>query len=93
MIKNQKIEYIKYNRNKEALLIDDKYIFNFSRIQKNKSKLYRCSYYKKSSKCSAYIKFKLENTIEDYDPKHNHNIEEITGARARAKSEIKNKIK
>ena len=39
-----KIEYIKSNRNKEALLIDDKYIFNFIRIQKNKSKLYRCSY-------------------------------------------------
>ena len=31
--------------------------------------------YKKSSKCSTYIKIKLDNTIEDYDPKHNHNIE------------------
>jgi hypothetical protein len=85
-----KIEYIKSNLNKEELFIDDKYIFNFSRIKKNKSKLYRCSYYKKSSKCSAYIKNKLDNTIEDYHPKHNHNIEEIAGARA--KSEIKNKI-
>ena len=54
--------------------------------------MYRCSYYKKSAKCSAYIKIKLDNTIEDYDSKHNHNVEEIAGARARVKSEIKNKI-
>ena len=77
-----KIIYIKTNRNKEALLIDDKLIFNFSLIQKNKSKLYRFSYYKKSLKCSAYIKIKLDNTIEDYAPKHNYNIEEIAGPRA-----------
>lgn len=54
-----KIEYIKTNRNHEAILIDNKYIFNFSRIKANQSKLYRCSYYKKSAKCSIFLKIKL----------------------------------
>ena len=88
----QKIEYIKTSRNKDANLIDNKYIFNFSRIQANKSMLYRCSYYKKSSKCGAFIIIKTDNSIEEYEPKHYHKVEEIAGARARAKSEIKEKI-
>ena len=45
-----KIEYIKTNRNHEAVLIDDKYIFNFNRIQANQTILYGCSYYKKNRK-------------------------------------------
>ena len=45
-----KIEYIKTNRNHEAILIDNKYIFNFNRIQANQIILYRCSYYKKNRK-------------------------------------------
>lgn len=84
---NPKIEYIKTNRNHEAILIDNKYIFNFNRIQE---------YYigahiiKKIAKCSALIKIKLE--IEKYQSNHYHNIKETAGANARAKSEIKDKI-
>ena len=87
---NPKIEYIKTNRNHEAILIDNKYIFNFNRIQDNQTILYRCSYYKKIAKCSALIKIKLE--IEKYQSNHYHNIKETAGANARAKSEIKDKI-
>ena len=82
-----KIEYIKTNRNHEAILIDNKYIFNFNRIQE---------YYigahiiKKIAKYSALIKIKLE--IEKYQSNHYHNIKETAGANARAKSEIKDKI-
>lgn len=84
---NPKIEYIKTNRNHEAILIDNKYIFNFNRIQE---------YYigahiiKKIAKYSALIKIKLE--IEKYQSNHYHNIKETAGANARAKSEIKDKI-
>ena len=42
-----KIEYIKNSRNKDTILIDSQHIFTFSRTQSNKSKLYRCSFYKK----------------------------------------------
>ena len=45
-----KIEYIKTNRNHEAILIDNKYIFNFNRIQANQIIFYRCSYYNKNRK-------------------------------------------
>ena len=87
-----KIEYIKTNRNHEAILIDNKYIFNFSRIQANQSKIYRCSYYKKSTKCTTFIKIKLDQIMEKYESNHNHNIKETAGVKARAKSEIKDKL-
>ena len=41
------IEYITSNRDKEGLVIDNKYIYNFIRKDKNNIKLYRYTYYKK----------------------------------------------
>ena len=33
----------------------------------------------KNAKCGAFIKIKIDNSIEEYYPKHNHNIEELAG--------------
>lgn len=87
------IDYITSNRDKEGLVIDNKYIYNFIRKDKNNSKLYRCTYYKKNNKCKSFIKIKENKAVLEYDGNHNHEISDKSAPKARTKSLIKSEIK
>ena len=64
-------------RKNEQLIVDDVYLFNLQKTNKDKSKYYKCVEYKTLSKFSAYIKLNDKDEIIKYDNKHNHNAHEI----------------
>lgn len=92
MIKNPKIEFIKSSRNKEQIILDNKYIYNFASEDKKGNKNYKCNYYKTVNKCSSSIKLNKEKNIVKYEDYHNHEVNIIKASAAKAKSEIKNII-
>ena len=50
MNKKPKIGIISSCRNKDQILLEDKYIYNHSNTDKKGNKLYKCTYYKKENK-------------------------------------------
>ena len=92
MNREPKIEFIKSNRNKEQIVVDNKYLYNFYSSDKKGNKSYRCTSYKTINKCKSTIKLNSSNKIISYDHEHNHIISEKKAPRAKAKSEIKNKL-
>ena len=89
MIKNPKIEFIKSCRNKDQLIIDNKYIDNFASEDKKGNKTFKCSLYKTINKCSSSIKLDKDNNKLKYEDYHNHEISNIKDTAAKAESEIK----
>ena len=83
-------------KNKDMLLVDDIYLYNLIKINKDKSKLYRCNQYKTYSKCQAFIKLNEKEEIIKFNSTHNHIENEIhtikEESRKKLKSEIKNSI-
>jgi len=51
MDQNLKIEFSETNEGKEQVIINRKFIFNFSTLKKNNSKVYRCTEYRTKNKC------------------------------------------
>ncbi len=62
---NPHIEFALSKRDKEQVIIDNKYIYNFYKLLKNDIKSYKCTYYKKS-KCPSYIKLNKDKNIIEY---------------------------
>ena len=50
MINNPKIDFIKSSRNKDQLILNDKYIYNFTSEDKKGNKTFKCSLYKTINK-------------------------------------------
>ena len=50
------IKKVKSNREEDAYIQDNEYYFLFEWYMKDGCKLYRCKYYRKNSKCPAYLK-------------------------------------
>ena len=92
MNKEPKIEFIKSNRNKDQIAVDNKYLYNFYSSDKKGNKSYRCTSYKTINKCKSTIKLNSSNKIISYNHEHNHIISDKKAPRAKAKSEIKNKL-
>ena len=93
MSNNLNIEFISSTRNKEQIILDKKYIYNYSHTDKKDNKIYKCSYYKTDNKCSSYIKLNRNRNITEFKDYHNHNISNKKAPRAKARSEIKKILK
>ena len=63
MNNNLNIEFISSTRNKEQIILDKKYIYNYSHTDKEDNKIFKCSYYKTDNKCSSFIKLNKNRSI------------------------------
>ena len=84
------IKHTKSNKNKDMLIVDNKYKMHFIKNLKKDIKLYRCEKYKRD-KCPAYIKINGDD-LKEYNNDHNHNPDEIKIQNESIRKEIKNNI-
>ena len=61
MNKGPKLEFIKSNRNKDQLVVDNKYLYNFYCSDKKGNKSYRCTSYKTINKYKSTLKLNSTN--------------------------------
>ena len=80
------------NRNKEMLLVDEKYHFNLINTYKDGTKLFKCKEYKTKFKCQAFIKMENEQIL-DFSNEHNHILNENKIKKDEIRKEIKSEIK
>ncbi|KAL6612924.1 hypothetical protein U3516DRAFT_751116 [Neocallimastix sp. 'constans'] len=80
MDQNLKIEFSETNEGKEQVIINRKFIFNFSTLKKNNSKVYRCTEYRTKNK---YLHKHLEKECDV----------SISITKHRIKKEIRNQSK
>ncbi|KAL6631732.1 hypothetical protein U3516DRAFT_533229, partial [Neocallimastix sp. 'constans'] len=57
---------------KEQIIINKKYKHNFSKTEKDNSKVYICTDYKTSYKCKSFIILNNKKEILKYESLHNH---------------------
>jgi hypothetical protein len=89
-----KITFKKYKsqRNKDLLIVNEKYIFNHIYTNKiNKIETYKCKEYKYKLRCPAFLKIK-DGKIEKYSNKHNHETNDMKAIKEITKNELKLKI-
>ena len=89
-----KITFKKYKsqRNKDLLIVNEKYIFNHIYTNKiNKIETYKCNEYKSILRCPAFLKIK-DGKIEKYSNKHNHETNDMKAIKEITKNELKLKI-
>lgn len=79
-------------RGKPMLIIDNSYIFNLHKKNKDDSELYYCSESKTFKKCQAYIKLKKDEIIE-YSMEHNHPTKQNTINKEETRKKLQNEIK
>ena len=87
-----KLKFIKSNRNKDQLVVNNKYVYNLYSSDKKGNKSYIYTFYKTINKCKSMSKLNSTNHIVAYNQEHNHIISEKKVQRAKAKSEIKKQI-
>ena len=80
-------------RKKEQLIVDDIYIFNLHKINKDKSKFYKWTEYKTIHKCKAFIKLNEKEEIINFLNVHNHLDNEIKAIHEETRKEIVKEIK
>ena len=83
----------KSRKNKDMLLVDDIYLYNLIKVNKDKSKLFRCNQYKTDSKCQAFIKLNEKEEIIKFNSNHNHIKNEIYTIKEESRKKLKSKIK
>ena len=93
MIENIKIEISETNRGKEQLIINRKYKYNFSKLKKDNSKVYRCTEYKTLNKCKSFININDNKDILEYESEHNHLEKEFDASVSITKHKIKEEIR
>ena len=89
-----KITFKKYKsqRNKDLLIVNEKYIFNHIYTNKiNKIETYKCKEYKSKLRCPAFLKIK-DGKIEKYSNKHNHETNDMKAIKEITKNELKLKV-
>ena len=82
----------KSRKNKDMLLVDDTYLYNLIKVNKDKSKLYKCYQYKTVSKCQAFIKLNEKEEIIKFKGNHNHLENEIYTTKEESRKKLKNEI-
>ncbi|KAL6592749.1 hypothetical protein U3516DRAFT_649214, partial [Neocallimastix sp. 'constans'] len=90
---NLKIDISETNRGKEQIIIDRKFKYNFSKLKKDNTKIYRCTEYKTLNKCKSFIILNDNKEVLNYDSSHNHPGNEINAFKSLIKHKIKNEIK
>jgi len=80
------------NKEKEQIIINKKYKFNFSYIRKDNSKVYKCTEYKKINKCKSFVILNDKKEILKYDSSHNHTEKKYNVSLSIMKHKIKNGI-
>ena len=93
MVENIKIEISETNRGKEQLIINRKYKYNFSKLKKDNSKVYRCTEYKTLNKCKSFININDNKDILEYESEHNHLEKEFDASVSITKHKIKEEIR
>ncbi|KAG4101775.1 hypothetical protein H8356DRAFT_1332098 [Neocallimastix lanati (nom. inval.)] len=81
------------NRGKEQIIIDRKFKYNFSKLKKDNTKIYRCTEYKTLNKCKSFIILNDNKEVLNYDSSHNHPGNEINASKSLIKHKIKDEIK
>ncbi|KAL6594232.1 hypothetical protein U3516DRAFT_788269 [Neocallimastix sp. 'constans'] len=66
------IASVETNRGKEQIIIDRKFKYNFSKLKKDNTKIYRCTEYKTLNKCKSFIILNDNKEVLNYDSSHNH---------------------
>ncbi|KAG4094043.1 hypothetical protein H8356DRAFT_1428207 [Neocallimastix lanati (nom. inval.)] len=69
---NLKIDISETNRGKEQIIIDRKFKYNFLKLKKDNTKIYRCTEYKTLNKCKSFIILNDNKEVLNYDSLHNH---------------------
>ena len=69
---NQEIEINGTNRGREQIIINRKFKFNFSKIKKDNTKIYRCTEYKTYNKCKSFIILNDNKEVLKHESSHNH---------------------
>ncbi|KAG4095622.1 hypothetical protein H8356DRAFT_1426937 [Neocallimastix lanati (nom. inval.)] len=90
---NLKIDISETNRGKEQIIIDRKFKYNFSKLKKDNTKIYRCTEYKTLNKCKSFIILIDNKEVLNYDSSHNHPGNEINAFKSLIKHKIKDEIK
>ncbi|KAG4084759.1 hypothetical protein H8356DRAFT_1062886 [Neocallimastix lanati (nom. inval.)] len=90
---NLKIDISETNRGKEQIIIDRKFKYNFSKLKKYNTKIYRCTEYKTLNKCKSFITLNDNKEVLNYDSSHNHPGNEINASKSLIKHKIKDEIK
>ncbi|KAG4093814.1 hypothetical protein H8356DRAFT_1428516 [Neocallimastix lanati (nom. inval.)] len=90
---NLKIDISETNRGKEQIIIDRKCKYNFSKLKKDNTKIYRCTEYKTLNKCKSFIILNDNKEVLNYDSSHNHPGNEINASKSLIKHKIKDEIK
>jgi len=90
---NLKINISETNRGKEQIIIDRKFKYNFSKLKKDNTKIYRCTEYKTLNKCKSFIILNYNKEILNYESSHNHHGNEINTSKSLIKHKIKDEIK
>ena len=90
---NPTIEFSETQRGKEQLIVNKKYLYNFSHENKDKSKFYRCTEYKTKFKCNSTIILNKDNSILKYNEWHNHPGKKLDASKSILKHKIKNEIR
>ncbi|KAL6607430.1 hypothetical protein U3516DRAFT_814574 [Neocallimastix sp. 'constans'] len=90
---NLKIDISETNRGKEQIIIDRKFKYNFSKLKKDNTKIYRCTEYKTLNKCKSFIILNDNKKVLNYDSSHNHPGNEINASKSLIKHKIKDEIK
>ena len=83
----------KSRKNKDMLLIDGTYLYNLIKVNKDKSKLFRCNQYKTISKCQAFIELNEEEEIIKFKINYNHIENAIYTIKEESRKKLKNEIK
>ncbi|KAG4100719.1 hypothetical protein H8356DRAFT_1385262 [Neocallimastix lanati (nom. inval.)] len=93
MEENIRIEKSEINRVKKQIIINRKYIFNFSNGKKDNSKVCRCTEYRTSNKCKSFIILNDKMEILEYEGLHNHLEKEYEASKSIVKHKIKEAIR
>ncbi|KAG4083009.1 hypothetical protein H8356DRAFT_1383049 [Neocallimastix lanati (nom. inval.)] len=73
--------------------INRKFKYNFSKLNKDNTKIYRCTEYKTLNKCKSFIILNDNKEVLNYDSSHNHPGNEINASKSLIKHKIKDEIK
>ena len=74
------------------LLVEDSYLFNLKRHNKDNSDNYTCKEYKTNKQCKAFIKIRNKEKI-DFSNDHNHDINQIKIVHEETRKKIQTEIK
>jgi len=89
----EKIEISETNRGREQIIINRKFKFNFSKIKKDNTKIYRCTEYKTYNKCKSFIILNDNKEVLIHESSHNHPGKEIEVSKSLVKQKIKDEIR